>query len=123
MILSVGYFFLAINLEIVVGIPSWEILINKLMVGKVNEYIDIAYVEIFLAMTILAITDNTLAKKEYIIRLLIDFKKIFLMIFHLFLLLILWKSDKVYEQVFFNIYIYILEVSTFRKKIEEVLKI
>jgi hypothetical protein len=37
------------------------------------------------------------------------------MIFHLFLLLILWKSDKVYEQVFFNIYIYILEVSTFRK--------
>jgi len=42
MILSVGYFFLAINLEIVVGIPSWEILINKLIVGKVNEYIDIA---------------------------------------------------------------------------------
>jgi hypothetical protein len=59
------------------------------MVGKVNEYIDIAYVDIFLAITILAITDNTLAKNEYIIRLLIDFKKIFLMIFHLFLLLIL----------------------------------
>lgn len=77
-ILKVGYFFLAINLEIVVGIPSWQRLNSNDKVGNVKEYIDIAYVDILLAIIIFDNTDNNLAIKLIIIMLDNDFSKLVL---------------------------------------------
>ena len=88
-ILNIGYLFFAISFETVVGIPSCAKFKSKESVGSVKEYTDIAYVDIFLAITIFATTDNIFAIILIKIKLVNDVNRFFLMIFHLFLLLIL----------------------------------
>ena len=74
-------------------------------------------------MIILAIIESILAKNEKISKLLIDFSILFLMIFHLFLFsyCLFYEKVIVYMSKYFLIYIYILEVCTFRKNVKVLL--
>ena len=93
----------------VVGIPSCATFNNNERVGNVNEYIDIAYVDIFLAIIIFAKMDSTLASKLIEIILEIEFIIFFLMLFHLSYCLFYEKMIKYMSKYFFNIYLYIIK--------------
>lgn len=112
MILKIEYFRLAMSFEIVDGIPSCEMFKSNINVGKVSEYIDIAIVEIFLAIMIFAKIESVFANVATINRFKMDLNEFFLMIFHLSYCLFYEKMVKYMSKYFFNIYIYILLCNT-----------
>ena len=68
------------NLEIAIGSPRDDRVINRLNVGNIREYIPIPFVVIVLVRTIFINIPSILVRNPPKIKMIIDFKKLFFII-------------------------------------------